>query len=117
MRKAPSEFEARAGFWVRVVRDVGFPITVAIVLLAFILGGLLPKFEQGLVILEQIADMQREVVEQHEREITLLLQLVHQLGGVQQPRNWRPPMRPFPWSAPARSRSYGSNGSSRIHRA
>lgn len=80
MRNAPADFEARAGFWVRVIRDVGFPITVALVLLVFLLGGILPKFEEGLAILRQIAEHQREVIEQHTREIDLLLRLVKSLG-------------------------------------
>lgn len=81
MRNAPADFEARAGFWVRVIRDVGFPITVALVLLMFLLGGILPKVDQGLVILQAIANAQREVVEQHAREIALLLKLVEQDRG------------------------------------
>lgn len=83
MRKAPADFEARAGFWVRVIRDVGFPIAVALMLLVFVLGGILPKFDQGLVILQEIATAQREVVDQHKREIALLLQLVQQERGRQ----------------------------------
>jgi len=81
LRRAPAEFEARAGFWVRVIRDVGFPITVALVLLGFLLGGILPKFDEGLAILRLIADTQQTVVEQHSREIELLLRLVQTLGA------------------------------------
>lgn len=81
MRKGPSEFEARAGFWVRVIRDVGFPITVALVLLIFLLGGILPKFDEGLGILREIAKTQQAIVNQHTREIELLIQLVRTLGA------------------------------------
>jgi len=81
LRKNSADFEARAGFWVRVIRDVGFPITVALVLLVFLLGGIMPKLDEGLLILRQIADTQQAVADQHTREIELLLRLVEMLGA------------------------------------
>lgn len=66
------ELEERAGFWVRVVRDVGFPIAVAI----FLLVGVVPKIDRVIAIMERLADTQEQIVEQHTREIALLLEIV-----------------------------------------
>ena len=72
--RARKELEDVAGFWVRVIRDVGFPIAVAI----FLLVGVVPKVDRMLAIMERLADSQERIVEQHNREIALLLELARQ---------------------------------------